>query len=1789
MADMFIGGKIGIDVKPDTTGFGAELDAKLRRYAAKDISVPVRFDPDAARYRSVADGIDGSRLNVRAEIRGDDKALRALTDKWDAERIDITARLDPKMDDKRLAEQLAHAQNRIGNAFAKSASSRNDTILDGMDSRLKKSLDNNIRALHEQEKAARHTLPVIDDMTMSSAGLKANSSDASRSFTRMRRDASGTIGRLQEMSGHLKSMQDALLRSRPMGADRSINDQANRLRREYQWSIDQLKKNPGAKIKVDVDGYTQAETKLHKLVQDTERLSRKEARIRIYTEGADRLQDQLDSLRHRYMNLPAETSRSIQHTIDRMRHAALKVGDNEDSRYTINLDADTTEARHKINEFQRKNDKLQMDLDLQTALASVHMAEFTRPRSVTVWANFKGTNLGKILNGMTMGATGLQGVSNEFDRLVNLFDTLDRKVPKVTLLGTALAGLASGTLNVAGTIGGLGTSIISMSKAALAAPAALGGLGAAGYGIYAAYKQASDAFDITTTKLDGLLTRVGNTFWDQARDPLRDLANDIAPTLADGLGNVAIQEGHMAAGMAEVVRQANQQGQISHILDNTTRAVGRLTPGMQDLLKTVLTLGDRTSDYLPRMAGWISNLTARTAEWVDVADKTGKIDQAIFDATTQAGFLKDSFHSLSGILSGTFGTIAESQNGIEGLSKALHNADQAVNSVRFQATLREWTAGAKQAKDEVRGSFTTIGDTAYSLRDTTRAVFQDSGKIISASIQGASRILTASAPGIRSFADGATSGITKLSKAAGDTAPMFNNLLSMTGRLADTFGGTLGNSLKAASPLIQALAAGTEAVSSAFAKLPAPVQAAIGMWMTFGRAGKGALDTVKSSMMQQILQQAQLNASLQRLGMTGANVDTSFKSVAGTWAKMKIGDLGGQAKSVAEGIESVGAASGRATGHFSRLKEGASGLFQAMGGIKALGTDVAIGAVTLAVSAYSMHVANAQARQQSFNSALSAAGDAAETAKNGMSKAGQAIRDAFKDNNMTGWHMWDNWQTGANGAEDAMKKLGLSSSSVFDSIEKGGPAYDSLIKSLDRMVASGSTVTQGLTGQTTSMTQQAQTASKLSEVVSQLRENYVEAAASLGKANGYGEDYSRNLANQVHNTDELNKLLASDTERQNMLNEARQKSTSILEEQQNAHIRAASAASEYGKTVDTMGQQISRVQELAAAGQQVWDANKNSFDYMSEAGRTASDSLTKLASDSNDYLKAMVANGAGADEVRGKQAEMANQFLQTAESMGVPEEAARQLSEQYLMTPQTIETEFKVKAEQAKGQLMQIASDLLALFPKDKGLQADQAYRFVINAITNGQMDVNQLSDTMTKLSTGKYVVVMTADNQQVMLSKEQAEAGLAQFDGKEWKTKLTAEDFASGKAENLLKTLQSSGLDGKTIRVLLDADDKASGKIKDVQGLAHTLGLSDDDIKLILECQDNASPKLEAVRQKLRSQGLSDKQIEFILDLIDNASSKLDGVENKKKKAVKGASFTLDADDSPFQGKVRNIDAMALPDKTLNIQGNDGPAITRYNGLSSLPDLFKWMFLNGDNTNANNSYAMVGWLPNLLKWMFLNGNNNDANGRYNAIQALANILKWLIINGNADDANNKMNSIRSYQGVTLATAYAAINGNRGAFDAMARSINGSVIATAYVRVEKQGGAIQAATGGRIYGPGTKTSDSVPVQASRGEMMLKAATVDRLDRMYGRGFLNTLNATGYIPGTYAAKAMKTTSKLANVAGMANGLNIQVQVNPKVDMQPVVNELQSLHEELGPIIATSAPAPPGSRDLRRMLH
>ena len=95
------------------------------------------------------------------------------------------------------------------------------------------------------------------------------------------------------------------------------------------------------------------------------------------------------------------------------------------------------------------------------------------------------------------------------------------------------------------------------------------------------------------------------------------------------------------------------------------------------------------------------------------------------------------------------------------------------------------------------------------------------------------------------------------------------------------------------------------------------------------------------------------------------------------------------------------------------------------------------------------------------------------------------------------------------------------------------------------------------------------------------------------------------------------------------------------------------------------------------------------------------------------------------------------------------------------------------------------------------------------------------------------------------------------------------------------------------------------------------------------------------------------------------------------------------------------------------------------------------------------------------------------------------------------------------------------------------------MIATRYVDIVTRGsGEVHAATGGRIHGPGTGTSDSIPAMLSNNEHVIRAASVAKLDRTVGPNFLNVLNRTGDVSKALANANNRYLDSAQNLARAA---------------------------------------------------
>lgn len=1350
---VYEGGAVGISIYPDTTEFGFELRRKLAKYADDSLTIPLNIDVDDANWTAAKRRINNDHLSKTVEVRGDTSALRKAVQ--DIEERDISPKVDltKQLRDLRSLRQRVEAANRSFQKFNRSVDTSSAKF--------------------------KHNKTLVKQY--------GDAMDKTSTLTRKYGDRQ--INVLDKTKRRIRTLQDAILKFKPLGSNVVEMNEANLAIARIRRDIKQLENDPGAKIRIDIDRYAKVVSDLENVARKTDELNRKEARVKFYTDGTDKLKRELDDLRRRYVNLPKDIEDSYRQAIDRMNTAGHLAGRDKDFKYVANLDLDVSEARRKARDFQNDHDKLEMDLDLKSAAASAHLMYLTRPRSVEIYARLHATDMGKLIDGMLYGATGLRGVNNQFQRLVNLFDTLDTKVPILGAVGAVIGGLSAGAVNLSSSVLGVAASLGAMSKAAFAAPAAITGLGAAFVVLKHAWGDKgatfSDQIDIATTKLAGFGDAMDEAFYGKARPAIRSLMDDVSGTLIPGMTGVASSEGKVVEGLADIIRESDKAGELSTIFSRTSEAVDNLNPGLRSVVESFLRLSDGTSQYLPRAASYFSDMASKFADWVDKTRATGEIVASMKQVVEQAGYLKDSFKGVWGIATGLYSALAESQNGLEGFSTAVGKADRAVNSARFQTTLKAWAKGAEAAKNEMRNAFSDIGSAAYELRDTTAGIFTDAGNTISSFTRNASRLLKNSKDGISGFSSGVSEGFQKVFDAIGDASPASNQLLKTVGQLSKTFGGTLAATLKASAPLITTVAKAAEATANAFSRLPEPVQAAIGLYATFGKAGMTAWNTVKTGLVENTLRMVEYQKALNGLGVTTKTASASMKdAVSGFIAANP------SLKGIADSVRNANGVLGK-TGALA--KGAGSAVLGAFGG--PVGAAVTAG-VAVVTAAYSEYVKTAQANEQAsenIRTALEKVPDSAQSAAEGITEVGKAIKENFDNTDYSGtkFDWWSDMTTGFDSVSDAAKKLGLNVSDLTKSVTGSQAEYQATLDRLDATIEKYNVNVGHGIGKNADLARAAQ---KVKTALEDQRNEYIANSEAIAQANGYAEGYATKLIKLGEDSDSVSIAISTQAERTQMLAKAQQTAADWAERQRTAQQNALNAASDYGETYSNMGDAIARVNQLAAQSGPVWDANAagiqgvtGSFNTMSEAGREAQSALENLGNSGHDLLKSMVESGASADEVKAKQAELAKQFLATAHDMGVPADAAQRLQEIYGLTPEEVTTLFKAETEQTKTALTQYLSNLRAIFPGDGNTAVFQTILEGINsgAITSMDQVSSKMDELRKNVSTdgsGKYTIVLDADGTQAIVAtdivKKHAELFKAGSDGNGYTTKLNADDL---------------------------------------------------------------------------------------------------------------------------------------------------------------------------------------------------------------------------------------------------------------------------------------------------------------------------------------------------------------------------------------------------------------------------
>lgn len=1303
MAKEFIGAESKVLIEPNTRGFRAKLREQLRELQIDDFSVPVNFDPDSGRLRTEMERIRHEAIHKDVIFDANTSPVDKVFQKWNHDTL-IKGRIS--VDDTDYKKFL--------NGAAK-----------GRDLRIKANLDTTkVRA--EAKVAVRQATEEFNKLNPVARNIR----NLERDRVSLSRENLKLLG---EQRKYYADTFNALSKADPSKHYKTLNMLQRKIAEIDKTLADPLKQ---INLKVDMDGYESTMLKLDKIMLKQRELDHKNIRMKVYTDMADGLDNALVNLRRRFADLPEGFTNELNRLSGEYRKFADRIGKNPEARLNMKVEADTARAREELKHLREKNDKIKIDAEIESAGATAHLLYLTRPRTVNIFARVKDTNLGKIMQGITYGATGLQGVTNQFNRLVNMFDKLDVYVPRLATISSIIGSIGVGSINLAGSIGAVGTSLAIMSKGLLAAPALLGAFGSAMWLLWGSQQKGAYKFDWSNTPLGGLRDKGLESFWNGVTPKLKEMANQIAPTINREFLGIATAYGKTAGAMLDMVSASDKMGMLPRLLENTKLGVEKLGQPVRTLTETFLMLGDQSSVLFPRMVDWLNKPANVMRDWVKQAESTGAVTVALREVAEQGSFLRQSFFDLVSATGRIFSLFATGQNGLESFSDAVRRFSNVVHSVKFTETITAWVEGAQHAKGLFHDSLTDMGNALYNTRTVTTGVFQDMGKIASGLISTVSNVIGSNGTGIRNMTKGIADGFSSMFKAVSDNKSVFGDFMTMIGSLSRTFGTTLAAGLRTVSPLMSVLAKTATAVAGAVSKIPEPVLGAIALWRTFGSSGVQAWNALKQGLAEYLVKMAEYRVAMASVSMSG--------NFQGGGMLNMLGAYGQQQLAMVKGAEAAEQAASKATTSFGKLKLAGSGLLASMGGLSGvlgtLGVGAAIAGITIAWSSYTEHTQKAKQVTDNVASSLNNLTVSAEAVAKGLTPVSEAYAKEL-DNNAdsgTGFLGWvDSLTSRFSSVKEAGRAIGMTTEQIAKSIDTGTD-YQATIAKLNKTIEDGTEVQNVYngTGYTTVVTY-SKSADAAKKVKNSLEENN---KATLEKIKT--DNQSRNVTDKMIDSwyksgaslEWITAQTKSSAEKQVMAAEASRLLAQAHTDQANALRNADSAGTAYGQMLGSIGESIKQVQSLGVSN--VWDKNAQSFNIFTEAGRTAQTALSNFAKTSTDYVDSMVSAGRSQKEVTDTMQSMQSEFIKTAEAMGIPKAQAEELAKQYGLVPEDVTTKFKAETEQSKIQLLQYLNLLSPIMDKD-------TYSILIKAVTSGAItDLDTLNSYANEATNPRNMLI---------------------------------------------------------------------------------------------------------------------------------------------------------------------------------------------------------------------------------------------------------------------------------------------------------------------------------------------------------------------------------------------------------------------------------------------------------------
>lgn len=425
-----------------------------------------------------------------------------------------------------------------------------------------------------------------------------------------------------------------------------------------------------------------------------------------------------------------------------------------------------------------------------------------------------------------MRSTGMRMVWEFHKKKMQAAANFDQLALKASAATIAVTNLSAAIIAVSGNLLSWGKDIASVSALMLPMPGILAGIGLGLWSVMNGLKSFSKQLPGVANQWKAMTAAMDAKFWETARKPLQDMANNLLPKFSAGMQKVSQESGRLVGALATGLSK-HVGPRLNGMMANLASSIKIASGAMDGLSKGLSVMLDKGMQMLPGMARGFTDLSTKFGNWMTEIEGNGTLDNWIRNGTENLKAFGSVIWSTGRIFKGLADAAqAAGASTLKSLSDTMKGAADVVQSGPFQAALTNFLTGIYAFTNSVGEAIgRLIASVASAWASTLSSSLAALGPVIADNIDALARGLTSNAAvkNLGSMFDGLRNGLKSLEPAfeavgekatiVGDLigsafenlAPLINSMVTELAGVLETLQGPLNRFFDAVGPVANEL------------------------------------------------------------------------------------------------------------------------------------------------------------------------------------------------------------------------------------------------------------------------------------------------------------------------------------------------------------------------------------------------------------------------------------------------------------------------------------------------------------------------------------------------------------------------------------------------------------------------------------------------------------------------------------------------------------------------------------------------------------------------------------------------------------------------------------------------------------------------------------------------------------------------------------------------------------------------------------------------------------------------